>query len=58
MNSFFYRKKGGGSVIQDTETVIGHWSETDIILDHASITFQLKIKEAIHIQWKKPTLNH
>ena len=28
------------------------------ILDHASTTFQLKIKEAIHIQWEKPTLNH
>ena len=27
-------------------------------LDHASTTFQLKIKEASHIQWKKPTLNH
>ena len=27
------------------------------ILDHASTTFQLKIKEAIHIQWEKPTLN-
>ena len=28
------------------------------ILDHASTTFKLKIKEAIHIQWEKPTLNH
>ena len=28
------------------------------ILDHASSTFQLKIQEAIHIQWEKPTLNH
>ena len=28
------------------------------ILDHASTTFQLKIKEAIHIQLEKPTLNH
>ena len=28
------------------------------ILDYASTTFQLKIKEAIHIQWEKPTLNH
>ena len=28
------------------------------ILEHASTTFQLKIKEAIHIQWEKPTLNH
>ena len=28
------------------------------ILHHASTTFQLKIKEAIHIQWEKPTLNH
>ena len=28
------------------------------ILDHASTTFQLKIKDAIHIQWQKPTLNH
>ena len=27
------------------------------ILDHASTTFQLKIKEAIHIQRDKPTLN-
>ena len=26
------------------------------ILDHASTTFQRKIKEAIHIQWEKPTL--
>ena len=26
--------------------------------DHASTTFQLKIKEAIHIQWEQPTLNH
>ena len=25
--------------------------------DHASTSFQLKIKEAIHIQWEKPTLN-
>ena len=28
------------------------------MLDHASTTFQLKIKEAIHIQWEQPTLNH
>ena len=28
------------------------------IIDHASTTFQLKIKEAIHILWEKPTLNH
>ena len=28
------------------------------ILDYDSTTFQLKIKEAIHIQWKQPTLNH
>jgi len=28
------------------------------VSDHASTTFQLKIKEAIHIQWEKPTLNH
>ena len=28
------------------------------ILDHAPTTFQLKIKEAIHIQWEQPTLNH
>ena len=28
------------------------------ILDHASTTFQIKIKEAIYIQWEKPTLNH
>ena len=28
------------------------------IQDHASTTLQLKIKEAIHIQWEKPTLNH
>ena len=28
------------------------------ILDHASTTIQLKIKEAIHIQWEQPTLNH
>ena len=26
------------------------------ILDHASTTLQLKIKEAIHIQWEKPHL--
>ena len=26
------------------------------ILDHASTTFQPKIKEAIHIKWEKPTL--
>ena len=28
------------------------------ILDHAPTTFQLKIKEAIHIHWEQPTLNH
>ena len=28
------------------------------ILDHASTTFQFEIKEAIHIQWEIPTLNH
>ena len=28
------------------------------ILDHASTTFQLQIKEAIQIQWEKPRLNH
>ena len=28
------------------------------ILDHAPTTFQMKIKEAIHIQREKPTLNH
>ena len=28
------------------------------IQDHAPTTFQMKIKEAIHIQWEKPTLNH
>ena len=28
------------------------------ILDHASTTFQLKIKEAIHLQWEQPTLYH
>ena len=28
------------------------------ILNQASTTFQLKIKEAIHIQWEKPPLNH
>ena len=27
------------------------------ILDHASTTFQLKIKEAIHIQREQPSLN-
>ena len=27
------------------------------ILDHASTTLELKIKEAIYIQWKPPTLN-
>ena len=27
------------------------------ILDHASTTFQLKIKEAFHIQREKPSLN-
>ena len=28
------------------------------IVDHTSTTFQLKIKEAIHMQWKKPTPNY
>ena len=28
------------------------------ILDHASTSFQLKIKETSHIQLEKPTLNH
>ena len=28
------------------------------ILDHASTTLQLKIKEAIHNQWEQPTLTH
>ena len=30
------------------------------IFDHASttLTLQIKIKEAIHIQWEQPTLNH
>ena len=28
------------------------------ILDHASTTFQIEIKEAIHIQWEQATLNH
>ena len=28
------------------------------ILDHSPTTFQLQMKEAIHIQWEKPTLNH
>ena len=28
------------------------------ILDHASTTFQLKIREDILIQWEIPTLNH
>ena len=28
------------------------------ILGRASTTFQLKIKEAIHMQWGQPTLNH
>ena len=28
------------------------------ILNHASTTFHLKIKEVIHIQWEQPTLNH
>lgn len=28
------------------------------ILNHASTTFHLKIKEVIHIQWEKPTLTH
>ena len=27
-------------------------------VDHTSTTFQRKIKEAIHIQWEKSTLNH
>ena len=27
------------------------------IIDHATSEFQLKIKEAIHIKWRKPTLN-
>ena len=36
------------------------WCTTDCfsILDHAPTTIQPKIKEAIHIQWEKPTLNH
>ena len=29
-----------------------------VSLDHTSTTFQLKIKEAINIQWEKPSLNH
>ena len=29
-----------------------------MILHHASSTFQLKIKEAIHVQWEKLALNH
>ena len=28
-----------------------------IILDSASTVFQLKIKEALHIQWQQPSLN-
>ena len=28
-----------------------------VILDHASTTFQLKIKEAFHIKRKQPSLN-
>ena len=28
------------------------------IFGHASTTVQLKIKEAIHMQWGQPTLNH
>ena len=28
------------------------------ILDNASTTYQLKIKEAIPIQWEQPTLDH
>ena len=28
------------------------------ILDRASTTLQLKIKEAIHNQWEQPTLTH
>lgn len=28
-----------------------------IISDHASTSFQLKLKEAIHIRWEQPTLN-
>ena len=27
------------------------------IIDHASTNFQLKIKKALHIKWKKPSLN-
>ena len=43
-----------------TSHVFKHLQNSDCfsILDHASTTFQLKIKEAIHIQWEKPTLNH
>ena len=29
-----------------------------LMIDHASKTVQLKIKEVIHSQWEKPTLNH
>ena len=28
------------------------------ILQHAFTTFQLKIKDTIHIQWEQPTLNY
>ena len=28
------------------------------VIDQASTTFQLKIKEALHIQWENPSLNH
>ena len=27
------------------------------IIDHATTSFQLKIKESLHIHWEKPTLN-
>ena len=28
-----------------------------VMLDSASTVFQLKIKEALHIQWQQPSLN-
>ena len=35
-----------------------YFNESFSILDHASTTFQLKIKESILLHWEQPTLNH
>ena len=28
-----------------------------VVLDHAQTKYQLKLKEALHIHWEKPSLN-